>query len=134
MIQKNDVILVEKHPVLIDLFELYKQKAPVKIIKSEEYSKKAISTSSDDLAYEFVNSLIKGNLTKTKNLKPVNKKIIRPLYLFLDKEILIYANLKNLKFKKASKKNKTPIFIDELEKKHPELKQAITKSYLEFLS
>jgi len=62
--------------------------------------------------------------------------VIKPLYLFLDEEVLLYAKLKKLKFKKEikgkkTKKDKISNFIDDLEVKHPEIKHAIINSYLE---
>jgi len=93
--------------------------------------KVAISETTDSSADKIVHSVIKGDLTKIKE-SAVEGKIIKPLYLFLDKEVKLYADLKGLKYKiNKSKKDKISSFIDELELKHPEVKQAIIGSYFE---
>jgi len=50
----------------------------------------------------------------------------------LDKEVLLYAKLRGLKFGDVEEKRKDNIslFIDEMEKLHPEVKQAVIASYL----
>jgi tRNA(Ile)-lysidine synthase TilS/MesJ len=65
----------------------------------------------------------------------VNKDEIKPLYLFLDDEVLLYAKIKNLKFKaqKENKKDDISIFLNELEKKHPEIKRAVINQYIELI-
>ncbi len=94
-------------------------------------NKIAIASTTDLEADKIIHFLIKGNVNDLKNVLPVNNKIIKPLYLFLDKEVLLYAKLKKLKFKKEKiKKDKISLFIDELEKKHPEVKQAVVGSFL----
>ena len=90
-----------------------------------------LNTESDKL----VHNLIKGNAKNLKEFGPVVGKIIKPLYLFLDEEVLLYAKLKKLKFKKkVEKKDKISNFIEELEVKHPEIKHAIINSYLKLYS
>ena len=82
-------------------------------------------------AGEITNTLIKKNMNELKKISPMENRIIKPFYLFLDEEVLLYAKLKNLKFKKRKeKKNKISNFIDSLEKKHPEIKRAIVNSFL----
>jgi len=45
---------------------------------------------------------------------------------------LLYAKLKKLKFKnQKEQKNEISLFVDDLEKKHPEIKRAIVNNYLE---
>lgn len=114
----------------------------------------AVPLTTDLLAYGVLNEVINGNVD---NLKNKNKKLIAPLILFLDKEILLYAKLKKLKFNPlfssfqfalpptptASAKNtllnksfnlttnlNIQQFVDELEKKHPEVKWSILNNYL----
>ncbi len=93
----------------------------------EKISKVAIAQTTDLIAYKIINTIIKGDIRKL-NVKPVDKKIIKPLYLFLDKEVLLYAKLRKLggkflpthpkKLKKISeKKDEISLFIDGLEKK-----------------
>ena len=59
--------------------------------------------------------------------------------MFLDKEVLLYAKLRKLAPKgvpsvkedlNTEGKDKISLFIDELEKKHPEVKQAVVGSWL----
>jgi tRNA(Ile)-lysidine synthase TilS/MesJ len=72
-----------------------------------------------------------GNVSELKKNLPSYENAVKPLCLFLDEEILLYAKLKNLKFRKAQeKKDKIRNFEDEFEKKHPEVKRAIVNSVL----
>lgn len=85
----------------------------------------------DTIAIKIIYEIFEGKISKLK-IKPVESKIIRPFYLFLDKEVLLYAKLKKLKFKEqVDKGNKLSKFINELEIKHPEIKHSIIKSYLD---
>ena len=94
-------------------------------------NKIAIPLTIDSTAYGIINELIEGKIKNLKEVTPVKGKVIKPLYLFLDKEVLLYAKLKKLKFKKI-KKEETKIskFIDDLEKKHPEVKRAVVNSLI----
>ncbi|MCK4553254.1 hypothetical protein KAT80_03550 [Candidatus Pacearchaeota archaeon] len=109
--------------------------------KGKEVNKIAIASTTDLEADKIIHFLIKGG----KKLEPVvdlrhqaypsvrhsGAKIIKPLYLFLDKEVLLYAKLRNLKFKKTNVKlDEISKFINELEKTHPEVKQAVVGSLL----
>jgi len=96
----------------------------------------ALSPSIDLHADEIVDNLIQGDAKNLAIFMPVKKvkgiKVIAPLSLFLDAEILLYAKLKGLKFKEIKiKKDKIEIFLDEFEKKHPEVKRAVVNSLLE---
>lgn len=103
----------------------------IKMPTGKKVDKIAKSSTIDQESNKFVHEVINGNLKKLNKIKPVDGKSIKPLYLFLDKEVLLYAKLKNLKFKKEKKeKDKISSFIDKLEKKHPEIKRAIVNSYL----
>ena len=95
-------------------------------------TKKAIPLTIDTESNKLIHDLIKGNTKNLKELGPVVGKIIKPLYLFLDEEVLLYAKLKKLKFRKGTgEKDKISNFINDLEVKHPEIKHAIINSYLE---
>ena len=107
--------------VLKDVLEIYCAKANVKLTKS---GKIAVPSSLDLEAKQIVKSIIEN---KIDDISPTKNKIIKPLYLFLDEEILLYAKIRKLKFAKEKKKED---FVDELEKKHPEIKRAIVNSYL----
>ena len=103
----------------------------IKLPTKKKYNKIALSSSLDQESYIFVQSLIENKTNKLKEISPVNKNKIRPLFLFLDKEIKLYANLRGLKYKETKEKKKEwETFIDKLEESHPEIKQAIMQSYL----
>lgn len=134
MISKNDVIGYGNKKdfrtiVLVNLLKMLEQKSPIKI-SNNNFTKKAIADTTDTISQEVVNNLTKNNFKQ--KLNPVDKKIIRPLYLFLDVEVLLYAKIKKLKFNKINKKqDKWFNFIEDLEEKHPEIKRGIINSYLE---
>ena len=93
-------------------------------------TKVALSNTTDFVANEIVHEIIKGDIRKL-NVKPVEGRVIKPLYLFLDEEVLLYAKLRKLKFKKVKEeKDRVGMFIDDLEKKHPEVKRAVVKGWL----
>ena len=119
--------------VLDYMLKTFAEKARVEIVKNKSKADRvAVADTIDINSNIIINSLIKGKISDLGKLKPVNRKIIKPLYLFLDEEILLYAKIKKLKFvKKKIKQSKIGIFIDELEKKHPEVKRAVINSYLE---
>jgi len=130
LIKKGDLISYKKSKnfrevVLEYLLKMYSQKGTIKL--SIRKSKKFASFDTADIASKkILESILKKNILNLKKDKSV-----KPLILFLDKEILLYAKLKNLKFNKEKKQN-TEItnFIEELEKKHPEIKQAIVRGIL----
>ncbi len=121
--------------VLIDILKMFSKKSMIEIVRlptKKKIDKKAISSTIDSESDKIVHILIKGKNSQLKELSPINKKIIKPLYLFLDKEVKLYAKLKKLKFKeKKIKQDNISSFINNLEKKHPEIKRAIVNSYLE---
>jgi hypothetical protein len=136
LIQRGDVVGFQKKEefrdvVLEEILKMFGEKTGVELVKlpsKKKLNKIAFSSSTDLEAERIINFLIK---SKGKLNYPKQGKNIFPLYLFLDKEILLYAKLKKLKFEKTKdEKDKISIFIDEMEKKHPEVKQAIVKSYL----
>lgn len=140
MIQKHDVIAYSKENgfrdvVLENLLNMFTEKAPVEIIEvgfKKKFNKKAIASTIDLESSEIINILFNKKFKGFEKLKPIDKKIIKPLYLFLDEEVLLYAKLKNLKFKKEKfKETKLIDFVKNLEKKHPEIKRGIVNSCLE---
>ncbi|MCK5150060.1 hypothetical protein KAJ87_04005 [Candidatus Pacearchaeota archaeon] len=156
MVGRGDVVGYEDSDsfldvVLEDVLKMFSEKAMIELIKlptntlrvyPEKFSTKtftkgkkldkiAFSSTLDLEANEIVKIIVKGDVKDLKKVLPVEEKIIKPLYLFLDKEVLLYAQLRKLKFKvEKNKKTKLSQFIEELEKKHPEIKRAIVKSYL----
>jgi tRNA(Ile)-lysidine synthase TilS/MesJ len=106
------------------------------ISRKAKIDKLAWMTSIDLTADETIEQIICRDVRNLDESLPVEfltkkSKIIKPLYLFLDEEIRLYAKLRNLQFKKIKeKKNKVEIFIERFEKKHPEVKRAIVNSLL----
>jgi len=117
--------------VLEDVLKMFAEKSMVELIKlptTKKLSKIAIASTTDLEADKIVHALINGG----KLSSAVDGKMIKPLYLFLDKEVLLYAKLRNLRFKKTEEgtQDKISEFIDGLEKKHPEVKQAVVSGLL----
>jgi len=137
MIKKGDVVFLKtendfRGVVLKYILEKFENKFMIKL-KKNRANKIAIASTIDFESEQIIKNLIKGNLNDLKKLKPVDKNTIKPLYLFLDKEVLLYAKLKKLKFRKiGKKKNEISDFLDGFEKKHPEVKQAVVSSFLEY--
>ncbi|MBU3907495.1 MAG: hypothetical protein KKA64_04580 [Nanoarchaeota archaeon] len=128
--------------VLEHILLIFAGKAMVGLVKLPskiKVSKTAVSDTLDSNSHNFVSALINSNLKDLEKIKPVvdikGKIIVKPLYLFLDREVLLYAKLKKLKFKEGKiKKNNICSFIDKLEQKHPEVKSAVIKGYIESFS
>ena len=141
MIKNGDVVIYEnkgdfRGVVLEDVLKMFAEKADISIHQSPTALKKktklAIPSTTDTISDKLIHELIKGNTKKLKELSPVNKNFVKPLYLFLDEEVLLYAKLKRLRFKKKiEKKDNISNFVNDLEEKHPEIKRAIINSYLE---
>jgi hypothetical protein len=152
MAGKNDIIAYEnkgdfRGVVLKNLLEMFSHRALIEILRAptkKKFTKMALTSTTDTEANKMTYTLIKDKVNKLKELAPVYGKTIKPLFLFLDKEVLLYAKLMKLKFKKTNakaivsdktkpkeKKDKISRLIDKLEKKHPEIKNSIISSYLE---
>ena len=150
MIKKGDVIAYKKSSgfrgiVLEDVLKMFAEKAPVEIVelnnKCKKVSKIAIASTTDLEANKIIHFLIKvvnkletaveGRHQAYPKVLHTGAKIIKPLYLFLDKEVLLYAKLRGLKFKKIDVElDEISKFVNELEIKHPEVKQAVVSSWL----
>ncbi len=126
----------------------------LKILKKEKKENKnkiklALNSSIDSESQEFLNNLVYGQSDKLKNFLPVFEYQIKPLYLFLDEEILLYGKLnhyfsnnnnnckekneypKNIDLKESNLKMKSiNQFLNKLEKSHPEVKRAVINSLL----
>jgi hypothetical protein len=106
-----------------------KSLAPTTHPKKLGITKVAVPITTDVIASNVVSNIINSNLSK-ENL-PVKGRVIKPLCLFLDREVLLYAKLKGLKFVKVDeKKSKMNGLLKNMEKKHPEVKHAIVNAYL----
>lgn len=138
IIKKRDIIGYKKDNslkgiVLEYILHFLAEKSNIKIVKlpNKRTNKIATDSSLDSEAEKIIQILIKGNISELKKELPTEGNIIKPLYLFLDEEILLYAKLKKLKFvKKKVNTDKISKFLDESEKKHPEVKRAIVNSLL----
>lgn len=117
------------------LGNLSKERRNKFIIKKGKSGKVVVSdnldkTSSLILLSEFENKF-------RKDLIPIYKNIIKPLYFMHKNEIEMYGKIKNLKFKenKIPKEEKKVLnFIDEVESKYSGTKINIVKSYLDMVS
>jgi len=153
MIKKNEVIGYDNSGfrgiVLEDVLKMFAEKsivelAPqaypeessqeiltkgIKLPSKKKLDKIAIASTTDLEANKIIHTLIRGG---KKLESAVDGRVIKPLYLFLDKEVLLYTKLRGLKFGDVEEKRKDNIslFIDEMEKLHPEVKQAVIASYL----
>ncbi|MFW6233086.1 MAG: hypothetical protein ACOC3Z_00310 [Nanoarchaeota archaeon] len=142
MIKKQDIIGYYKKDdykriVLEELLKMFTQKSEIKIINllknpKSKITKIATPETTDKEAKKIIKIIITNKSKKLENELPINKKNIKPLYLFLEKEIFLYAKLKNFNFKKIKSKENEKIsnLINKLEKKHPEVKRAIINSLL----
>ena len=94
----------------------------------------ALSDSTDDIAVKVFEVFMKGKYQELKSLTPKFKKgnqtFVRPFYFMLDKEIELYAKLKNIKMKKIKIDNDVRRWLDDYEQKHLELKNSIVSSLL----
>ncbi len=122
-----------------NLFENEKKIIPdIKdLLTKNKIGGKSISHESlDDISLQVLEIFMaKGDIKKKiKALLPLthtNKKIIiRPFYFMTKNEIKIYAKLKNIKLEKEKKETLLSSWLDEFEKKHLEVKNAIVNSLL----
>tara|TARA_Y100000310_G_C20497698_1_gene722367 strand:+ start:391 stop:930 length:540 start_codon:yes stop_codon:yes gene_type:complete len=138
MIKRDETIYFKssgtlRDSVLEELLDYFSERTGIEIVKAKRKGcKLAVSDSLDVTSLAFIGQTFGKN---KEDLLPVVKTRIKPLYLFLDKEVLIYAKILKLKFKKdKEKQDNLKIFVDGLEKNHPEVKRAIVNSYLELFS
>mgnify|MGYP001583024410 CR=1 FL=1 len=133
MIKSGDIIQYKKGSnfreiALEDVLKIRAERGDVKLVIKNKGKRFAMPSTSDTETHKVINELFNNKL---KENKPVNGKIIMPLYLFLDREVLLYAKLRGLKFKeKKEKKEGLVNFVNDLEMKHPELKQAVVSGML----
>lgn len=143
MIKNGDVVGFEKGKdfrsvVLEDVLKMIAENRDVGIVKlpSKKANKIAVTDTTDVVANEIVEEVFYSKIDAHMPVKKQGKSlIICPLYLFLDKEVLLYAKLRKLKFENsATSPTTTPNslnkFLNELEQKHPEVKQAVVQGWL----
>ena len=137
MIKRGDLIYIKRennfrYVVLLDRLKHFSEKGVIKIVSRKKANKITDADTTDLISDKIIHEILSGNVKRFKEFSPIDKKTIKPLYLFLDKEVLLYAKLKKLKFKyKNIKQDKINLFIENLESKHPEVKRAVVNSYLE---
>jgi hypothetical protein len=122
-----------KSVVLEEMLVFLSKKSGFSIAKlpNKKANKIAVDSSIDSESEDILKTIINGNASNIKKSLPVEKNIIKLLYLFLDEEILLYAKLRDLKFKHLKeKKDRINAFTNEFEKNHPEVKRAIVNSIL----
>lgn len=141
MIKRGDKIYYKKSGdfkgvVLKHVLEMISSKSDVILITTKSNKTKAtkiaLADNIDSVSEEIINALIKGKLKKLK-MSPYEGKMIKPLYLFTDKEISLYAKLRGLKVNKEKLvvSSGASGFVNRMEDKHPEIKRAIVNSFLE---
>ncbi|MBU2522712.1 MAG: hypothetical protein KKE23_00275 [Nanoarchaeota archaeon] len=89
----------------------------------------ALDDSTDDIATAMMESWF---ANKNVDLSPKSPRIIRPLFLITEQEMMIYASLKHLKGN-TKKKTSARTMLDNMEKVHPEIKRAIVQAYLQLV-
>jgi len=122
-----------KSAVLEELLKFISKKYNFNIINlpNKKANKIALTSSLDSESEQILKIIINKKSSELKKYLPVVGKEIKPLYLFLDNEILLFAKLKDIKFKESkTNKDKIGIFTDEFEKNHPEVKRAVVNSVL----
>ena len=153
MINRGDIVGYEednnyREVVLKNILKMFSKKYGVEIVELNYRSKLkvnkiAVSSTIDLEADKIVHELIKGKIKNLKEVAPIQNKIIKPLYLFLDKEVLLYAMMKKFKYKEVKSvcrsaypqlrnegaKDEISLFVDELEEKHPEIKRAVVNGW-----
>jgi hypothetical protein len=121
-VEKNYRGIVARH-----LINLWKKRANF-YGKSKNSKRIVLSDTTDLISLNYVRNIFRN---KDSKLGPKQNNKIRPLYLFLNKEVKLYADLLNLRYiPDKKKKGKVEVFIENLEKNHPEIKSAIIQSYL----
>jgi hypothetical protein len=89
MIKNGDIVGYEKNNsfkgiVLEDMLNFFSKKSGISIVKlpNKKVNKKANDSSIDSEANEIVKTIIEGNAINLKKDLPVEKNLIKPLYLF----------------------------------------------------
>jgi len=94
----------------------------------------ATSESTDEIAVMIIDEQMKKKMNMKKAIPVFGKpKTIRPLYLLTDKEIELFIKLKGMPLIEKKKYSNTIGIINQLEKKHPEIKHAIVNSFIQVM-
>ncbi len=160
--ESEDKLSEIKRQTLSFVLEKMRAKLNIALVKRNA-TKKASVDSVDNIASCLLDCFVNKRLRNMKRCGPIRKEkigkrwitIVKPFYLFLDAEILLYAKIKKIvkpnilqqwPFRpgesfmlsglrevgesKNKMRKKLLLFLDELEKKHPEVKHAIVQGYL----
>ena len=92
----------------------------------------ATSESSDEIAAIIIEDQMKDKIDMKKAM-PVLGKNIRPLYLLTDREIELFIKLKGMPLIEKKEYPESIRIINQLEKKHPEIKHAIVNSFIQIM-
>lgn len=136
-----------KGKIILNILNKIAKKRGIEVIQSRSYPKTkkygriALEDSIDDEAFSIIFAMMGKNPSFYfigPDIKKGNRIFIKPLYFCLDKEIELYAKINSIKGKtrlpeKNALKLKISDFIDFMEEKHPEIKNAIVNSILEIL-
>jgi tRNA(Ile)-lysidine synthase TilS/MesJ len=136
-----------KGKIILNILNKIAKKRGIEVIqskrylKAKKYDKIALEHSIDDEAFSIIFAMMGKNLRLDfigPEIKKGNRIFIKPLYFCLDKEIELYAKINRIRGKtelkeKNALKLKISDFIDFMEKKHPEIKNAIVNAMLEIL-
>ena len=136
MIDKGDKIFIPNSEdicvkVLQKLVKDYAQRGTIKLVKVKKDAKILSFKTADDFAIDVITFLLRGN---EKDIIKIgkDKKEKHPLFLFLKKEVVLYARLKDIKGKREKNPTKIGVLLEEMEKKHPEVKNAVIQSYVKY--
>jgi len=124
----------------IEIFEINNKDELINIIKKNKKSKikLALNSSIDFESEEFFTKLVYNKIKKLDSFLPSFENKIKPLYPFLDEEIFLYGKLNHFFSKQiifdnnnnGINKNNIHLFLNYLEKSHPEVKRAVINSLL----
>jgi tRNA(Ile)-lysidine synthase TilS/MesJ len=137
LIKSGDKLIIkgkeDKKKVLEYVLNKFKEKLRVNICSNG--NKFVLIDNIDSNANEIINLLINKDIKDLKEISPFiktrNKMIIKPFYLFTDQEIFLYAKLNKISLKnKKAKQKEFSVFLNEIEKNHPEAKRAVINSFL----
>jgi len=127
LIKSKDKILTKSKllfHILKKFTDRYGLNAPV---LNGKHNKIATDLCLDDSAESIITFLITNKPNSLKDIKPNYKKEIYPFFFCSLKEIELYAKIKKIKLKKK-KKTDISLWLDELESKQKNVKNAIVNS------
>jgi len=93
----------------------------VKIV-SKNYNKKVIEWTLDDELNQFVKNMFEGKK------QPKQDKTIKILKNVTDKDAVLFAKIKGLKFKPNKKDKKVQYFLDKIQEKYPNAKYNLLRN------